>query len=377
MAGIVENVNVAILRQCREQMALAIEDVHKKVGSIEAIEAGIKYPTFRQLETLARLYNVPRWVFISEKLPPKYSFAENVPAFRQFSEQTTGAFSNSKVRGLVMQIGRLRELVIELREDMDEPIEPFLPPTRQNGSIGEIAKTIRSWLDVQGNPEFPEWKSRLEQKGIFVFMTGKYQGWSHIDREIFRGLSMYYPVLPVIIINDSDAKQAQSFTLFHELGHLIRREHAVDSWSEQNKETEKWCDRFAGEVLMPAVPFWEKIGHDKMDNLQSVKKLARTFRVSPYACLVRLRHLQVINQDDYLSFEDDLKQEYKDIQIKLKEKSGGPSRDRVREVLNQYGHIYTRTLFQAYSNKAISLHKLSKALNLKHASQVLELADRL
>lgn len=377
MAATVENVNVAILLQCRKQMALDVEEVKKKVGSIKSIESGAKYPTYKQLDVLAHLYKVPRWVFISEELPSEYNFAENVPAFRQFSEQMTGAFSDSKVRGLVAQIVRLRELVIELREDIDEPIEPFLPPKRQNGSIGEIAKTIRSWLNVQGNPEFPEWKSRLEQKGIFVFMTDKYQGWSHIDREIFRGLSMHYPVLPVMIINDSDAKKAQSFTLFHELGHLLRREHAVDSWSEQNKETEKWCDRFAGEVLMPAVPFREKIGNDKMDNLQSIKKLARKFCISPYACLVRLRHLRVINQDDYLSFEDELKQEYKDLQIKLKEKSGGPSRDRVREVLNQYGHIYTRTLFQAYSNKAISLHKLSKAFNLKHASQVLELADRL
>lgn len=377
MSATVENVNVAILLQCRKQMALDVEEVKKKVGSIKSIESGAKYPTYKQLDILAHLYKVPRWVFISEELPSEYNFAENVPAFRQFSEQTTGAFSDSKVRGLVAQIVRLRELVIELREDIDEPIEPFLPPKRQNGSIGEIAKTIRAWLNVQGNPGFPEWKSRLERKDIFVFMTDTYQGWSHIDREIFRGLSMPYPVLPVMIINNSDSKKAQLFTLLHELGHLIRREHAVDSWSEQNKETEKWCDRLAGEVLMPTVPFLEKIGNDEMDNLQSVKKLAGKFCVSPYACLVRLRNLQVINQDAYSSFEAQVKQEYENQQRKLSEGPGVPSRDRVREVLNQYGHIYTRTLFQAYSNKAISLHKLSKALNLKHASQVLELADRL
>ncbi len=377
MTARVENVNVAILRQCREQMALGLEEVKKRVRAIEAIEAGEKSPTFKQLSILAEMYNVPRWIFISEQLPSEYNFVKSMPAFRQFVEQTGEAFSDPKVRSVVAQVQQLRELVIELRKDMDEPIEPFLLPKLQNGSIGEIAKTIRSWLDIQDNPGFPEWKSRLERKDIFVFMTDTYQGWSHIDREIFRGLSMHYPVLPVIIINNADAKKAQLFTLLHELGHLIRQEHAVDSWSEQNKETEKWCDRLAGEVLMPTVPFLEKIGNDEMDNLQSVKKLARKFRVSPYACLVRLRNLQVINQDAYLSFEAQVKQEYENQQRKLSEGPGGPSRDRVREVLNQYGHIYTRTLFQAYSNKAISLHKLSKALNLKHASQVLELADRL
>lgn len=376
MAATVENINVAILLRCRKQMALDVEEVKKRVGSIESIESGAKYPTYKQLDILAHLYKVPRWVFISEELPSEYNFVENVPAFRQFSEQTTGVFSDSKVRGLVAQVGRLRELVIELREDIDEPLEPFRPPKLHGKSIREIATTIRSWLGVKGNQEFPEWKSRLEQKGVFVFMTDKYQGWSHIGREIFRGLSLHYPVLPLIIINDSDAQKAQSFTLLHELGHLIRREHAVDSWSDQNSETEMWYDRLASEVLMPANSFRQEIGHDKIDNLQSIKKLARQFCVSPYACLVRLRNLQVINQDDYVSFEDELKQEYKDLQIKLKEKSGGPSRDRVREVLNQYGRIYTRTLFQAYHNKEISLHKLGKSFNLKRASQVLELADR-
>lgn len=374
MGARVDYINPTILRQCREQMALNVESVKRKVSLIEGIEAGEKRPTYKQLDTLADLYKVPRWVFISEKLPPEYDFVESVPAFRQFTRQTEEVFSDPKVRGLVAQVGRLRELVIELREDIGEPIEPLsLPKVEGPGnSHSEIASAIRSWLKVKGNLEFPEWKSKLEQKGIFVFMTDKYKGWSHIEKE-FRGLSIYHPVLPIIIVNDSDAKNAQSFTLLHELGHLFRKENAVDSWSDQNKSIEKWCDELAGEILMPRAPFLNEANHADMDNLEAIKKVAKKFHVSAYACLVRLQNLRKISQDTYSEFQGELEREYRELQKKRRENPGGGSRNRPKEVLEQYGRIYTATLFQAYYNKELSLHKLSKLFGLKQASQVLEL----
>ena len=65
------------------------------------------------------------------------------------------------------------------------------------------------------------------------------------------------------------------------------------------------------------------------------------------------------------------------LQKKLKDSTGGPSRDRPQEVLNQYGHIYTNVLFQAYHNQEIGLHKLSKLFNLKKSSYVLEMEGML
>lgn len=375
MVARVDYINPAILRQCREQMALNVESVKGKVRSIEDIEAGVRLPTYKQLDTLADLYKVPRWVFVSEELPPEYDFVESVPAFRQFTRQTEEVFSDPKVRGLVAQVGRLRELVLELREAIGEPVRPLsLPKVEgQSNSHSEIANAIRSWLKVEGNLEFSEWKSKLEQKGIFVFMTDKYKGWSHIEKE-FRGLSIYHSVLPIIIVNDSDAKNAQSFTLLHELGHLFRKENAVDSWSDQNKRMEKWCDELAGEILMPRAPFLKAANHAPMGSLEAIKKVAKEFHVSPYACLVRLRNLRKISQDTYSEFEGELEKEYREREKTQKESTRGISRNRAKEVLKQYGRIYTDALFQAYYNEELSLHKLSKLFGLKRASQALELS---
>ena len=373
----VKNVKGAILRQCREQLALSLEEVKKKVKFIEDIEEEKKCPTFKQLNTLAEMYNVPRWVFISDKLPSEYNYVKSVPAFRQFAEQAGKAFSDPKVRSVTAQVEQLRELVIELRKDMDEPIEPFCPPEVKIQSSSFTAKAIRSWLNVENNLEFPKWKEKLEEKGVFVFMTGKYRGWSHIRKGVFRGLSMYYTVLPIIIISDFDVKEAQSFTLFHELGHLLRKEHAVDSCHESKKKVEKWCDRLASKVLMPENQFRDATKIEKITELCNIEKLARKFFVTPSACLVRLQELNIISQKQYLDFEKQRRKKHEERQRRSKESSGGPPRDRVREVLNQYGDIYIRTLFQAYHSKEITLHKLGKAFNLKRASQVLELANRL
>ena len=377
MAKRVENINKDILRQCRVQVGMDLFEAEKKIKKIAGIEEGTQKPTFKQLETLAKLYRVPRWVFIAESLPEEYQFARAVQAFRQFVDSKTEAFDDSKVRGLVAKVERFRLLILELREDMSESVAAFAPPQiQQDANAIDVAKQIEDWLHIpQRRPDFPQWKAMLEEKGVFIFMTSKYKGWSHIERDLLRGMAIYHSTLPIIIINDSDARKAQSFTLFHELGHLLRKENALDDWKEQSKRIEKWCDKLAGNVLMPADKFRDTV--QDVDDLAVVKKIARTFKVSAYACLVRMRQLRIIDQIKYNDYEAQLKKEYKELRKELKNKDVKLARNRPKEVLNQYGHIYTKALFQAYHNKEIGLHKLSQLFDLKRTSYVLQMEDQL
>lgn len=373
MAGRVENINKDILCQCREQIGLSLFEVEKKVAKIAAIEQGDQKPTFKQLNTLAGLYKVPRWIFISEHLPEKYQFHKAIPAFRQLTDSNADVFSEHKVRSLTARVERFRKMIIELQEDMGESVTAFNPPEiSKNIAPDYAAQKVRDWLKLSNNRyDFAGWKEKLEEKGIFVFMTSRYKGWSHIDKVLFRGLTIYHSILPIIIINDSDAQKAQSFTLFHELGHLLKKESVIDDWEEFFNQDEKWCDGFAGNVLMPAEQVRSAMGN--IDDLNAVKDIAKSFQVSLYACLVRLRQMQIIDQNTYKDFEAQLKAEYKKLQKKLKESSGGPSRNRPMEVLNQYGHIYTKAVFQAYHNQEIGFHKLCRLFDLKNPSYVLDL----
>lgn len=374
----VESVNCAVLRECREQLALDHSVVQKKVGSILDIENGKKLPTFRQLDMLSNIYRVPRWVFVSEELPARYKFNKSLPSFRRFAATQAKNFEDAGIRSLTADVEKLREFILEMREDMDEPIGKFeAPEVADKVSPKETANAVRQWLGVDGNHELSWWKSRIEEKSVFIFFTSKYKGWSHIDESHLRGMSIYHNILPIIIINNSDAKKAQLFTLFHELGHLLRRESKIDGQGSADKKVENWCDEFAGAVLMPDNIFSEKVKELGVVDLQSIKRVADFFKVSSSACLVRMHQLAIIDWQDYSKFWRELEKDIKLAKAKLKASGGGAPRSRVKEVLNEYGRIYVGAAVQSYRNQEISLHKLCKLLNLKRADQALEVGRML
>ena len=362
--------NLKTLKECREQIGLSLEAVAKTVKTIEAIESGNKRPTYKQLEILGDLYCVPRWVFISDDLPDDYRYKQR-PAFRKF--KGSEVFNDVKVRRLVVRVEQLRDLFIELQQDLGEQIESFkFPETRISSNSEVAASRVRNWLAIPKEGfEFSQLKDVVEQKGIFIFLTSKHKGWSHIDKE-FRGLTIVHDAMPIIIINNSDSKKVQSFTLMHELAHLLREDIAIDGEHSTNPD-EEWCNKFAGEVLMPASSaIWNEY-ENSLDSLDQVKRLAKQFNVSPYACLVRLRQLKRISGQLYQRHEQELTQAYAEQREKLKDSKGGLSRNRSKEVQEQFGNSFVRTALSSWHNEDMTLYKVMKLFGLRRAQQVFDL----
>ena len=279
------------------------------------------------------------------------------------------------MRKLVVRVEQYRDLFIELRQHMDDPVQHFtLPALEKTNNIEKTVDTAvdttRKWICIKEPLDFEKLKELLEEKGVFVFLTGKYKGWSYIE-QAFRGLTITHSTTPVIIINNSDSKKAQSFTLMHELGHLIRGDTSIDGKSTTDADIEKWCDLFSGKMLMPAhSEFWQRL---VSNDLADIKRLAQQFKVSPYACLVRLRQLQKIDQQTYSELEAKLDDEYKKLKEKQKNRSGGAQRDRVKEVRTQFGTPFINTVLTAWHSQEITLHKATKLLDLKRPQQFLDL----
>ena len=233
MADFVQGINHMTVKACREQIGMPLERVERVVPKIREVERGERDLTFRQLDLLAELYHVPRWVFLEDEIPEAFDYNKTIPGFRKIKEHpmNTDPITVGKVNTIMARLDTLRSLIIELDADLGQPIAPFAPPKTDKDPT-QTAKSIRSWLGVPDNefPTFGTWRTLLEDKGVLVFLTSKYPGWSHVDRTVFRGLSMYYEILPIIVINDSDARNAQVFTLFHELSHVLRRESHADTW---------------------------------------------------------------------------------------------------------------------------------------------------
>ena len=88
----------------------------------------------------------------------------------------------------------------------------------------------------------------MEIKGIFV------QCFIDVPVELVRGFSLYYDGLPVIGINNEDCFSAKSFSLIHELVHLLKRESSVCNvmFDITLSRFEKvFCNAVAGELLVP------------------------------------------------------------------------------------------------------------------------------
>ena len=380
----VENVRPYILRQCREQIGLGLEEAQKKVSikTLDKIEEGQVKPTFNQLAKLANIYQVPQWVFLREKLPSRYHFTASINAFRQFAESTS-AFDDYKVRSITAKVTRFRELILEIMRDLGESSPPFSPPRWTSNTL-TLARIVRNWLGCSETThlDFQNWKKLIEDKNIFVFMTSKYSGWSKVDPSLFRGICIYEDILPIILINDSDARKAQSFTLFHELGHLLQKQSVFDLGNtDTQSESEKWCDQFAGDLLMPRTIFLREVtgplSGNKHEQLYKLGKIAEKFFVSRYACVVRMRHLNLINQRYYSQIVSWLNDEYQQLKETQREGPIPIRRNIARETLNQYGGIYSRAVIQAYREQEISLHKLCKLLNVKKAATALQMENML
>ena len=71
-----------------------------------------------------------------------------------------------------------------------------------------------------------------------------------IELEVFRGFSIADEIAPFLVINNRDSRAAWTFTLLHEMVHLILGQTGVSGQHADN-EIERFCDDVAGEFLLP------------------------------------------------------------------------------------------------------------------------------
>ena len=292
---------------------------------------------------------------------------------------------SSKLRTFIERVEKQRQVYIGLLEDLGEPInENWYPNLDWN--ITDIKKTsanIREWLELPKSYDFNDLRHAVEKKGIIVIVSNGYNGKWQIDKKApVRGFSLYYEVLPIIVIKKQASEGAQAFTLMHELAHLLlHKESTIDNDEDfdnyQGKEKE--ANEFAGNLLVPDV-FLNRINIETLlsleineydDFLDDFKKL---WCVSGQAILVRLLRNNKIpprNYQDYVAFQ---KKKYRaeESRISLDSKPI-PRKYRHREPINVFGKPFVYAVFDSLHNKNITLAKASTYLDNLKISDVRQL----
>ncbi len=260
-----------VLRWARQTIGLSADDVARKlkrpVSDIEAWESGADSPTYSQLEKLAYdVYKRPLALFFMPEVP-----AEDMPQHEFRSLPDSDLLSLSPDTRLRIRNAHAYQVALrELFDDHNPSQEQIWKRIQLNvgHSVVEQSQAIRDALGVSLPAQFTwadndvalkEWRAAIEAAGVFVFK------WTFKQKDI-SGLSLLDQEFPLICINNSSAKSRQTFSLFHELAHILLRMNGIckDDFQHVNelptslRDVELFCNSIAAEVLVPITDLSEQ-----------------------------------------------------------------------------------------------------------------------
>ena len=261
-------VNHEILGWARETAGLTREEAVNKlsigdawgvkaVDRLTALESGEAEPTRPTLVNMAKQYRRPLLTFYLSAPPRK---GDRGTDFRTLSVGTSPA-TDAILDALIRETRARQSMVRAVLEDEDEadPL-PFVHSKNMSDGQPAILAALKTLLDVsvktfhaqpRADTGFELLRTAAEAKGVYVLLKGDLGNYhTAMDTEVFRGFTVADEVAPFIVLNDRDARPAWSFSLLHELVHLILGQSGIGNARTENN-IEAFCDRVAGDFLLP------------------------------------------------------------------------------------------------------------------------------
>lgn len=118
-------------------------------------------------------------------------------------------------------------------------------------------------------------------------------------------------LLPVLVVTSDESDSAKCFTLLHEYAHVLLRSAAACLESEDNTargQIERWCNRFAGAVLVPPEALEQALGplprkHGHLLDVRALTNAASRLQVSRDVIVIRLEQLELVPAGFYNSLK--------------------------------------------------------------------------
>ena len=357
--------------------ALSTEEVSVRFPRISAEklskwEAGEELPSIREAKDLAKIYRLPFASFYLSELPAKKP--------KRYTDRRTklGTTYGEMSYELWDEIARIcadRDTMLEFSDDDIYPTS-IIPIADESNGVEDIATKIRDMLNLPlsfrykkeyGGNSFNYFRDALERHGIIVAQI------SSVSLSEMKGLSIYEDRYPIVAINNKDYERAKTFSLFHEVAHLIRRSSSlclIDD-DERNDEEEKICDHIATEVLMESHEFMRVAGNifsasGEWNNF-SLMNLADKFGVSMISAFRRLHDLSIISDVQYYEMYRDINAAFEENIKKIEVARAGkdiPFYFHIRYV-NSHGHLMPRMIVNAQNLGKITMGEACKIMNIK------------
>jgi Zn-dependent peptidase ImmA (M78 family) len=301
-------------------------------------------PELAKLQAFAEAVERPFAAFL---LPQPPSSPGPAVEFRSASSANRRDL-NPEERRHIREAARLQEIVSWLTREMNLPA-PELPASSTKAKPEDIAATIRARLNVSLDVQLSwsssgealrAWREAVEALGVTVLMVS-------MGEESCRGFCIWDDAAPLIAINTAWLPEARVFTLLHELAHLVTRtnsacaEDAAPGSSTTGDHAERWCERVAAAVAVPAAALASVMSEmrgarsPRPVDLSTASRIATRFRVSRRAAALRLIECQAAPWSLFKSIPPHTDRQ---------ESGGGSGRTRVEIRRQRYGGR-TMTLF--------------------------------
>ena len=265
------------------KLGLTNSKANSKADKLHAIERGETSPTHTQLQKMANVYHRPLLYFYMKEKPLEEDILSDFRSRSQKVSLEQEALLQCLIRDVSVKQDMIKSLLEEEAESM--PVD-FVNSLNIKTPISQAVyhikrvlypKEISSGNSVIPNEDkdFRKLRERIEQKSIFVLLAGDL-GSHHtkIDKTVFRGFALPDHMVPFIVINSHDSKTAQSFTLIHELVHLLVGEASLSGspLHIESNEVEQFCNDVASELLLPTAAL------ETVPTLQSVEQASKVVR---------------------------------------------------------------------------------------------------
>jgi Zn-dependent peptidase ImmA (M78 family) len=376
----------SLLIWARETAGYSLDDAASKLNvtakKLQASETGKDTLTFLQLQSAAKLFKRPLALFFLPKPPPRETATHDFRLDRDSAHVPLSPAVNIELRIAAQRRDEALSLVRELemtipsfnaRASLSEDV--VVVATRIAHLLGINEAQGRAWKDA--STALKARKAAVEAQGVLVFEA------SRVPTEMMRGAALSFEQLPVVVLNGADAYTGRSFTLMHEVTHLLIRQGGVCDLAPSDDQTpeakvERFCNAVAATVLMPADQIEARLDgvvEIRDWTLDELGSFAKHFWVSREALLIRLITLGRASQQQYIALRPQFREEYlrlKDAQRK-KNSGGGPAPAVI--AVRNLGHSYVRLVLDAYEEDRIDLSTASDYLGVKvrHLPRIREL----
>ncbi|MEI7511290.1 MAG: XRE family transcriptional regulator [Candidatus Peregrinibacteria bacterium] len=360
-------ISPAVLKWAREQQGLSLEEVSvffkKDIEIVSSWEEGLLNPSYSQLEKLAyTLYKRPIALFFFPNPPQEKSLAKS---FRTLPTTEIDKIP-SKLRTLIRKAKAMQIGICELVEQKTMVLKDF--ETSPSLPLEDITQAVREYLDIPLEKQYSwkddseallEWRRAIEKKGVFVFKEA-----FHTDK--YSGFCLHDDYFPLIYINNTQSKNRQIFTLFHEFAHLlfgvggieIPDDSYISTLHGEAKLIEIICNKFAGSFLVPEDAFQKDIENQTVSE-DLINSLSVQYKVSREVILRRFFSQGLITSEKYRYFVEKWKMQGKEKKTK---KGGGDYYNNQGVYISEH---YANIVFQKYYNNRLSLSDVANYLGVK------------